>query len=356
MYRSTLSSVLVSLALMSPVVAGCSGEAPTEETQATGTFSAALQTTGSDGANYRFPSGSYLNVVLQSTSFFNDFIALNGTETQITRTLATGTYIADLYYNGNTGGPFELEKTVNGVTTLVGATLLNAAPITFDITSGQTTALNLNFQVEGLGDITFTVGNVDITLSVAEQTNASGSEARWHGSSQIGLVQYDPSASAEAQALLAVNVGDIHSVSIVFDMVEDWHLARPGAVCANGILSMITFPGGTGFGARMAQMVGAGGMACVFDAGGNDQVYITATAFTTPPEQVSALPGAYSFNFFIDGYGGDVFDGTTFQQSLFEVPRGLGFGSLFHTIVDQSSGAPTSYMQGSLNSSLQILP
>jgi len=355
MYRSTLSRVLVSFALMSPVVAGCSGEAPTEETQATGSFSAALQTTGSDGANYRFAAGTSLQLTLQSTAFFSDFIALDGTENQITRTLATGNYLAQLVYNGSINGPYQLEKTQNGATTLVAATLLNVVPLTFDILDGQTTALVLSFRVDGLGDLTFTVGNLDVTLNVSEQ-NTSGTEVRWNGTTQIGLAQNDMSLSAEAQALLAVNVGDVYGFSVVFDMVENWHLARPGAVCANGTITSITFPAGTGFGARMAQMIGAGGQACVFDNGGNDQVYITSTGFTTPPEQQMALPGAYSFNFFIDGYGGDVFNGTTFQQSLFEVPRGLSFGTLGHNIVDQASFQSVSYIQGGMNSTVQILP
>ena len=53
---------------------------------------------------------------------------------------------------------------------------------------------------------------------------------------------------------------------------------------------------------------------------------------------------------------GDVFNGTTFQQSLFEVPRGLSFGNLYHSIADTSSSITLAYIQGSLNSSVQILP
>ena len=97
---------------------------------------------------------------------------------------------------------------------------------------------------------------------------------------------------------------------------------------------------------------------CVADFGGNDQVSIFGVSFTTPPDLVSALPGSYAFTFSVDGYGGDVFNGTTFQQSLFEGPRQHGFGSFQHMIQDPAAGTILANVQNiqNLNLTIMILP
>jgi hypothetical protein len=358
MFRSILNSVfLVLLALMTPFAAGCSDAQPAPEGDTTGTFTASLVTQGADGATYAFPTGTFINLRIQDNSF-NDFFALdNPNETLVTRRVPSGSYTASLTYNG-VEGAYVLQKTQNGQVSIVPATLLNPTPIQFDVAAGGTTSLALSFRVQGVGDITFNVGNVNITLNVSEQVNATGSQMRLVEGGIIQNANLDPSLSAQAQALLAVSPGEMFSYSLAFQLTGPWHLSGPTSVCANGTIVSLTASGTAGFAARMSQVVGAGGQACVFDIPGNDQVSIGALTFTTPSDQVAALPGSYMFNFFADGYGGDVFNGTTFQQSLFEGPRAHGFGTFHHSITDQSTGTVVGLMENisNMNLTIQILP
>jgi hypothetical protein len=356
MSRSILNSIfLVLLALMSPFVAGCSDEPAREES--TGTFSAALVTQGADGATYQFPTGTMINLRIADNSF-NDFFSLdNPNETLVSRRVPAGSYTAILTYN-NVEGAYILQKTQNGMVSIVPATLLNPTPMTFDIAPGGTTSLALSFRVQGLGDVTFSVGNINITLNTSEQVNATGSRINMVEGGAIQSASLDPSLSMEAQTLLAVTPGEMFSNSLAFQLTGTWHLTQPNIVCANGTITQLNSSGTSGFVARMSTMVGAGGRACVADTGGNDQVSISATAFTTPPDLASALPGSYSFTFFVDGYGGDVFNGTTFQQSLFEGPRQHGSGTFVHRIADQSTGTVVAAIENfsTLNPTFMILP
>jgi hypothetical protein len=176
-----------------------------------------------------------------------------------------------------------------------------------------------------------------------------------------GIIQnasLDPSLGMQAQSLLSVSSGDMFSYSLGFQLTGPWHISGPTSICANGTIVSLTLSGSSGFAARMSEVIGAGGQACVFDIPGNDQVSITANTSITPPDQVSALPGSYLFTFAADGYGGDVFNGTTFQQSGFEGPRPHGFGTFRHQIIDQSTGTVVALMESisSLNPTIQILP
>src|SRR5262245_21702650 len=232
MSRSISKLVLVLLALMSPFAAGCSEGPPVQEEGTTGTLSAALVTQGSDGATYQFAAGTVIDLRLQGGTFFDDTVPLDSpNETLISRRIPAGSYVATLSYNGMQGG-YQLQKTQNGQVSLVSATLLNATPITFDIASGGTTSLALSFRVQGLGDLTFNGGNVNITLNVSEQVNASGSQMRLNEAGIIQTATLDPSLSMEAQSLLAVSPGSMFSYTLVFQLSEQWHLSGPTSICA----------------------------------------------------------------------------------------------------------------------------
>jgi hypothetical protein len=342
---------------MSPFFAGCSGEQPGPQGETVGTFSAALVTQGGDGATYQFPTGTMINL-RRSDNSFNDFFALdNPNETLISRRVPAGSYTASLTYNG-VEGAYILQKTQNNMVSIVPATLLNPTPIQFDVAAGGTTSLALSFRVQGLGDITFSVGNVNITLNTSEQVNATGSRVNYVVGSTIQQANVDPSLSMEAQTLLAVTPGENFSVSLGFQLTGTWQFTLPNIICANGTVAELNPSGSSGFAARMSTMVGAGGRICVADTGGNDQVSISATADTTPPDLASALPGSYAFTLFVDGFGGDVFNGTTFQQSLFEGPRQHGFGSFVHRVMDQSTITSVAAIENfsNLNPTFMILP
>ena len=241
---------------------------------------------------------------------------------------------------------------------VIPAVLLNPTPITFEVTAGGTTSVALSFRVQGLSDITFSVGNVNITLNASEQVNATGTQWRMTESGVLQNASLDPSLSMQAQTLLAVGPGEMMSFSIFFNLTGSWFMAEPGMICAFGTITSVSANGSSGYQARMSQILGARGRACVFDTGGNDQIFINVFASTVPPGQVSALPGSYSIQFFADGYGGDVFNGTTFQQSLFEGPRPHGFGTFNHSITDLSTNTVVASMGSvsSMNPTIMIVP
>jgi len=328
-----------------------------QEEGTTGTFSAALVTQGADGATYQFPTGTFINLRIQGNTF-NDFFPLdNPNETLVSRRVPAGSYTAILTYNGGEGA-YLLQRTQNGQVSVIPAVLLNATPITFEVAAGGTTSLALSFRVQGLSDITFSVGNVNITLNTSEQVNATGSQWRVTESGVLQNASVDPSLSMEAQTLLAVSPGEMFNLSVFFNLTWSWFLAEPGVICALGTITSVSANGSSGYQARMSQILGASGRVCVLDSGGNDQVYISVFASSVPAGQVSALPGSYSIQLFADGYGGDVFNGTTFQQSLFEGPRPHGFGTLSHTITDLSTNTVVASMGSvsSLNPTIMIVP
>jgi hypothetical protein len=362
MFRSKLIRALSAFMLAGcPLVVGCgsgsgsgSGSAPADSAGEVGTLSAALSATGADGATYAFPSGTFLLISGASNSF-NDFIPLDSPDTQISVKLPVGSYQASLLTND--GNPAQLNKTVGGTTTLVPATLLNPAPITFDITANQITPLALHFQTSTLSDVVFTVGELLVTLDVTQANVSTGSQVTESGATTISSVSFGSSASAEAQSLLAVNVGDTFDQSLVFAPTGVWSLRSPGQTCIDGQITSVTFPAGTGFGARMSEISAAQAVVCVSDAGAQDFVSINAFSFTTPPEQAAALPSSYEFFVFVQGLTPtDVFDGTTLKQEAFDGGVVLGSGFFQHEVFDFVASDATSVVFGSVAPTFQIRP
>jgi hypothetical protein len=358
MFRSKLIRAFMAFTFAScPLVVGCgssSGSEPADSAGQVGTLSAALSATGADGATYTFPSGTFL--LIQGTNVnFSDFVPLDSADTQLSVKLPAGSFQASFFTND--GGPVQLNKTVGATTTLVPATPLNAQPITFDITANQITPLALHFQTSTLSDVVFTLGELVVTLDVTQANVATGSQVIEFGETTLDTVTFGSSASAEAQALLAVNVGDTFSQRLVFVPNDTWALRSPGETCVDGQITSVSFPAGTGFGARMSELNAAQANVCVMDGGAQDLVFISAFAFTTPPEQVAALPSSYEFIAFVEGSTAtDVFDGTTFKQDAFA--GGLPLGSVFfeHEIFDFNANDVTAFISGPIAPTFQILP
>jgi len=97
MLRSRFTGLFFVLAVVSgPALVGCGGEPPAPEAVGqTGTLSAALTATGTDGASYRFPAGTAL-VVQTTNGSFTAPIPLDGTGTDVTQTLAVGSFLANV--------------------------------------------------------------------------------------------------------------------------------------------------------------------------------------------------------------------------------------------------------------------
>src|SRR3954469_9448454 len=118
-----------------------------------GTLSAALVATGADGASYRFPAGALLSAF---TNSFTAVLPLNTDEDVASATLPAGVFNVALL------GPTQLERSSDGMTTLVDATLLNVQPMTVEIFENQVTSLELRFRVSELGSVSFSVGTLRV--------------------------------------------------------------------------------------------------------------------------------------------------------------------------------------------------
>jgi hypothetical protein len=204
---------------------GCSG-APDRAEEGTGTLSASLVATGSDGASYRFPSGTFMVICPVPGGDCGD-VPLDGPELQVSRTLPPGSYRLIEFRPKNP--PDQLVRTLNGTTGTVSAKLLNSQPIAFTIVKDQTTVLTLRFEANSVTDVTFAAGKLLLTVSVTQKEVGTGSSITGQGTLNVESVRFDVSANAEARELLAASPGDMVPYSITYQTTGGWTLQGDGS-------------------------------------------------------------------------------------------------------------------------------
>lgn len=356
MLRLTLGSMCVAVALLgtSALMMGCEdGASPSErEAESTGTLSAALTTTGSDGATYAFPSGAYLTV---SSPTYSEYIPIDGAGATLSKKLPAGTYTAGLYYSG---GSTVLDRTVGAVTSSVGASWTNPQPVLFTIVDGQTTALVLHFAVQGLADLTFDVGTLQISADVVTQGVSQAGHVDEAGTVNFYQEDYlDPSASYAS--FLDIDLGVEYTHHLQFQGTGDWTQYGGGTLCKTGTLTAADLDGSVGLARRGQQVVGAdaSGSICIYDQGANDYVSIYGTRYGAPPagQETFLTDGSYGFYLTVGGGIGDVYDGETLKQSLLEEPTALSGSYLGHYVYDSSSTLITQAWGTSVGT-VQLLP
>jgi hypothetical protein len=356
MLRMTLGSMCVAVALLGvgALTMGCEdGASATEgETARTGTLSAALTTTGSDGATYAFPPGAYLTV---SSATFTEYIPIDGADATLSKKLPTGTYTAGLYY---VGGSVVLDRTLGSATSTVDATWTNPQPVTFEIVDGQTTALVLHFAVQGLTDLTFDVGTLQISADVVTQGVDQAGHADEAGTVNFYQEEYaDPSASYAS--LLDIDLGVDYTHHLQFQGTTDWVQFGGGTVCKYGTLTAAETGGSDGLARRVEQVVGpdGSGALCVYDQGASDYVNFYATRYGAPPvgQETFLTDASYSFYVSLGGVIGDIYDGETLRQSLLEQPTALTSSYFGHYVYDSSSTLITQAWGNSVGT-LQLQP
>jgi hypothetical protein len=331
---------------------GCGSE-PQEQVEETGTLSVALVYFAGDGAAYSFQPGTSLAI---GNGRFFEQIPLDTSDPFVNRTVPVGTLNAQFLPST----PVQLVKTLGGQTTLVNATLLNPQPIQVTINEGQLSPLALSFRVNGVGDVVFDVGQLQIILQVERMNVATAAEIHESGATSVASVSFGPTATPEAQSLLAVDVGETVNVSTVFEANGDWYLQSSFVACVSGQLVTITLPATTppGFVARMAEVIGGTGDYCIVDqgvGGGNDNTNLLVRSTVIPPEQQAALPDFAEAELFIAGIlPTEVFDGTAFTQSSLEIPQALTNGFFRHTV--QSFTSVVTTLQGDFTGQVQVVP
>jgi len=352
---------VVSMAVLTgvAVLAGC-GKASTGSNAPSGSVTVALATTGSDGATYQFPAGTSLEV-FSSNGFFGSF-PIDGAETVLSEMVPVGPYQAQLAFPSN--GPVQLVRTLNGMSQTVAATWSDPQPFTFTIFQNMTTPVVLHFSVVGLGDVTFQIGRLLVSIDVNATTTTMPTGAQQSGVVTVSTQTIVPGFGLETP--LGLTVGEVDSESISVSLTAAFQPSSPGVACATGTLSAISAPmSSAAFTALVEELEGtpaASVSVCVFDEGTTDIVTLEPARFgAAPADQQAFLPGSnYDFIAFVQFTVGDVYDGTTLKLSQLGVPIALGSGNgaiWEHLIFDFDTNQSLEFSFGNIGSgTFQLTP
>ena len=339
-------AMLVVVTLSTQLLTSGCAQAPAES-EKTGVLAAALTTTSS-GATYAFPPGTYL----VTTSPYYEFIPLDGPDALLIKSLPVGAYTAEMYFSS---GVTELDQTVGMTTNRVPATWTNPQPMTFNITEGVTTSLELTFEVVGFGQVTFARGSVNISLHVTNVTGGSNG-AIVSGTTSLYSEEYaDPMAAYASE--LDVDVPGDYPFSLQVHATNAWFQNSSFSICryTDGAVASTSAAGG--FAKRLEQVQGTDGNLCIFDYGANDVVVVAAYRYGAPPaSQAMFLPGSnYSFQVYTSTTVGDVFDGGTLNEVALQAatPGDVYFD---HVVYDYDANAIIARASGSSVGSIQLLP
>jgi hypothetical protein len=323
--RSFLLALLASVAAPLATTA-CSNQTGDEQgIEVTGTVSAALSTTGSDGATYQFPPNSYL--IVKSTATW-DYFLIDDASAIFTQSLPVGTYEIGLYFDGNASPT--LLRTEGSETTTVSADWTDPDPLSFEILQDTTTPIVLHFHVEGLGDLTFDTGNLQVTFDVIQDITTQPDLFKESGDITFVQEEYaDPGAQYATE--LDVDTSAPTAQSLWVQSESDWAQVGANSVCKDVSLAALGY-GSPGLGNRYGQLADADyGTLCIYDYGEGypyDYAYFSIFANgPAPVAQQSYLPDpAYNFSLYFSTDIPDVYDGETLEQTALEQPvTGNGF-------------------------------
>ncbi len=351
-----LAVVLVSTMLGSNTLLAACATAPDSATEEQpGTLTAALVATGSDGATYRFPPNTRLSIWSMQSEGFTDSLSLSADSSSVAAmTLPPGRYRAELDFR-----PGYLIRIRDHVETAVTATPLDLMPIRFEIGSGLTTSIALGFFVEGLNDLKFETGRLEVTAAViASQADAFGS-AQVRGSLHVTDVADAPEASTRL-APLAMTTGETHDLSLTLSTMHTWHLGAEHGVCADVRVDGVGDPSAaaSGFTRRMDQVMGTWLNLCITDTGADDLLTLNGIKVGEAPEaQRAYLPGTYNVAVYLRGQTGlDLLNGTSFRQSLLETPTLIRDASFTHQLTNDSYERLTHFDADFAEVTLKIAP
>jgi hypothetical protein len=300
-------------------LAGC-GKVSTGSDGPSGSVTVALATTGPDGATYQFPAATFLET-FNTTTGFNGFFPIDGAETVLTETIPVGSYQTFLVTSD--GGPVQLVRTLNGTSQPVSATWTDPQPFTFNIMQNMTTPIVLHFTVVGLGDITFQVGRVQVSIDVDPTTTTMPTQEQESATLSITSQTLAPGLGLEMP--LGLTVGEVDAETINATLTTPFTQESPSFVCASATLSALSSTGSAAFNTLVAELGGSPATpasVCVFDEGANDILELELVRDgAAPADQQAFLPGNnYQFFGLVEFNVGDIYDGTTLKLSQLGAP------------------------------------
>ncbi len=357
-HTTKLLARLAFLALpVSALSTACVGEETSQEQAAVGTLSAALETVGSDGATYGFPEE--MRLAIRGTSYSN-YLDLSGSGAVASTRVPVGAYSAGLEVSWvpvAAGGKVQLTRTENGETKTVEAVWTNAAPLGVTIVADQTTSLVLTFKVEGIGDVTFSLGSLEVTATVDRDESPVLDRALVDATYTVTSITFGGATSQAARDALSMQAGETSSLDIEVRLTSQFAPRGVSIACADvEIVSMTASAQALAYAVEPLDVATTGPL-CVYDFGTEDRVSIGVSrgARPAPESQVGFLPGNYAHNHVLDSWvAADVYDGATVRQSLFESPVVFSHASYEYRAWEDFS-APTYYGIGSVAGTIRFV-
>jgi hypothetical protein len=297
---------VLSLALCLMGSAACSDSDANAEY---GAISVAIQTTGSDGATYRLPSSSVVNLSRADTFEYYGSFSVEGDEEVVTFQVVAGSYLAELHAGFGSGTSWPLERSLGGETEIVIATLVTEQPVPLLVQGGLVTDLVFSFVIPDIGTVTFDHGSIAVTVAVdrVETTSAAaGFEASVTTSFEHEVNETAPPELFERLA----SPDGTHRWQWEVAFSGPWYQMSSIDACAPVNVANFWGEGSNGLLDFHAELVDAAGELCVTTAG---WIWLQATssnpAFTGT---FSTLPYDFVFDLRVLGVLPEaVFDGQT---------------------------------------------
>ena len=290
-------------------LAGCAETASDDEDRY-GSLATAVTATGSDGATYRMPAGTFVQVY---SSTFSDFWSMDGDFQILTVEVPVGDYDVNLSHSAGYTVEWPLERTNPDATTeTVTATLVTVQPVEVTVNEGATSSLVFQFQVVDGGTVTFAHGVIDISIDVDVDESTVGRTTYSATYTKDGE-NFGPTAPPELGDMVH-GVGDavFHQISV--NVVGDWVQNSSNSACSTATLiggtvslSYIELTREAWLGGATAQLCVYGGIYApyVFLQTSRTGPAITPTFQALPADEISVFQSMYTV------LPDTIFDGTT---------------------------------------------
>lgn len=212
-------------------LAGCD-ETAQDEQDTYGSLATAITATGTDGATYRLPADTYVQVYNGS---YYDFYSMDGDMEVLSIEVPVGDYLVSIGHPNGYTVDWPLDRTNPDATTeTVNGTLLTPQPVSVSVTEGATSSLVFQFQVVDGGTVTFAHGLIDISVDVSVETSTVG-RATWSGTYNKISEEFGATAPpALADLVHDVGTDVFHQVTV--NVVGDWVQTSSNSACSTATL------------------------------------------------------------------------------------------------------------------------
>jgi hypothetical protein len=212
-------------------LAGCAESGP-DDADAYGSLAAAVTATGTDGATYRLPAGTYVQVWNDT---FYDSWSMDGDMNVLSVEVPVGDYYVALAHANGYTIDWPLDRTnADATTETINGTLLTPQPVSVSVTEGNTSSLVFQFQVLNGGTVTFAHGLIDFSIDVNVDESTIG-RATATGTYTKDSEFIDPAAPAELAGMVhPLGSSIFHSITV--RVVGDWYQTSSNVVCSTALL------------------------------------------------------------------------------------------------------------------------